>query len=107
MEDLKTLSACLNKALKDGYTTNFKVVEEGLQSLETEKLYQPDEVHIADFFRFEGDSNPSDNAILYLIETNDGTKGTLTDAYGMYADANVDKFIKEVEDITKKNAVPG
>jgi hypothetical protein len=87
----------------NGYKENFKITEGGLQSLETEKVYRPDEVHIVNFFRFEGASDPSDSAILYVIETHDGAKGTLTDAYGMYADAGVDKFIKEVEDISKKH----
>ena len=103
MEDMKTLSSCLNKVVKDGYTENFKVTEQALESTETERLYKPGQVHIVNFFRFEGASNPSDSAILYVIETNDGAKGTLTDAYGMYGDVNVDNFIKEVEDISKKN----
>ena len=100
---MKTLAFCLNKATSDGYSENFRVTEKGLQSLETEKLYSPEEVHIVNFFRFEGASDPSDSAILYVIETHDGAKGTLTDAYGMYADAEVDKFIKEVENISKKH----
>jgi hypothetical protein len=72
-------------------------------SLKKEEKYLPEEVHIVDFFRFEGESDPADNSILYAIETNDGTKGTLIDAFGPYADAGVTKFMKEVEDITKKN----
>ena len=103
MEEMKTLASCLNKITKDGYLENFKVTENGLQSLETEKIYKPDQIHIVNFFRFEGASDPSDSAILYVIETNDGAKGSLTDAYGMYADPNIDKFIKEVEDISKKH----
>jgi hypothetical protein len=106
MDEMKTLASCLNKIVKDGYTENFQVTEDGshLRSLESEKQYKPDEVHIINFFRFEGVSDPSDSAILYVVETNDGAKGSLTDAYGMYADANIDKFIKEVEDISKKHA---
>jgi hypothetical protein len=105
MDEMKTLASVLNKIVKDGYTQNFKVTGDGLQlqSLETEKLYHPDEVHIVNFFRFEGVSDPSDSAILYIIETNDGARGSLTDAYGMYADLNIDKFIKEVENISKKH----
>src|SRR6266496_691567 len=103
MDEMKTLSSVLNKKIQDGYTENFKVIEEGLQSLETEKIYKPEEVHIINFFRFEGASDPSESAILYVIETDDGAKGTLTDAYGMYADPHIDEFIKEVQDISKKN----
>src|SRR5947207_3414085 len=105
MDEMKTLSSVLNEKIQDGYSENFKVTEKGLQSLETEKLYKADEVHIINFFRFEGASDPSESAILYVIETTDGARGSLTDAYGMYADANIDKFIKEVEDISKKHTV--
>jgi len=101
---MKTLAFCFNKIVKDCYVENFKVMDEGLQSLETEKIYKPGQVHIVNFFRFEGASDPSDSAILYVIETTDGAKGSLTDAYGMYADPEIDKFIKEVENISKKHA---
>ena len=103
-DDMKTLASCLNKVVKEGYTQNFKITEKGLESLETEKAYHPDQIHIVNFYRFEGASDPSDSAILYVIEANDGAKGSLTDAYGMYADPDIDKFIKEVEDISKKHA---
>lgn len=103
-DEMKTLASCLNKIVKDGYNENFKVTDEGLQSLETQKIYKPDEVHFVNFFRFEGASDPSDSAILYVIETTDGARGSLTDAYGMYADPEIDKFVKEVENISKKHA---
>lgn len=103
-DDMKTLASCLNKIVKEGYHENFKVMEKGLQSLETGKVYSPDQVRIVNFYRFEGVSDPSDSAILYVIETDDGAKGSLTDAYGMYADPEIDKFIKDVEDISKKHA---
>jgi len=102
-DEMKTLAFVINDKVKDGYTENFKVTEDGIQSLETEKIYKPEQVRIANFFRFEGVSDPSESAILYVIETDDGAKGTLTDAYGMYADPNIDKFIKEVQDISKKH----
>jgi hypothetical protein len=103
-DDMKTLASVLNKIVKDGYEENFKVTDKGLQSLETEKIYRPEEVNIVNFFRFEGASDPSDSAILYVIETTDGAKGSLTDAYGMYADPEIDKFVKDVETISKKHA---
>jgi hypothetical protein len=39
-----------------------------------------------------------------VIETTDGARGSLTDAYGMYADPEIDKFIRDVENISKKHA---
>lgn|SRR5690606_9338037 len=101
-EDMKSLASCLNKLVLDGYEEDFKASEKGLLSLQREKVYTPDEVHIVNFFRFEGASDPADNSILYVIETNDGVKGTLVDAYGPYADVKVNKFMDQVADITKK-----
>jgi hypothetical protein len=36
-------------------------------------------------------------SVLYAIETADGNKGTLVDAYGLYADDDTGEFMKEVE----------
>ena len=99
---METLLECLARVKKEGYTENFMANENGLVALSTKKAYNSLQVIIPDYFRFEGESNPDDNSILYLIEANDGTKGILTDAYGAYADTNVNKFITEVEDISKK-----
>jgi hypothetical protein len=102
MPYMKSLTSCLNKMISDGYTDDFKITDEGMRSLRTDKHYQPGDVQIVNFFRFEGISNPDDMAIMYVIETNDGLKGTLIDAYGPYADADVNQFILEVENIKKK-----
>jgi len=101
-DKMNTLADCVNKLTGDGYTGNYKVDEQGLATAEDGKHYKPDEVHIKNFFRFEGASDPADNSILYAIELDDGTKGTLIDAYGSYNDPLIGKFIKQVEDIEKK-----
>jgi hypothetical protein len=101
-EHMKTLSSCLNSLLSSGYATQFKAIKHGLKSLTTEKIYTPADVKITNFYRFEGESDPSDSSILYAIETTSGEKGTLTDAYGAYSDPHVGKFIMEVEDIEKR-----
>ena len=101
-EEMKSLSTCLNKLVLDGYAEDFSAGERGLLSLQSERIYEPSQVHVVNFFRFEGASDPADNTILYVIETNDGIKGTLVDAYGSYADARVTSFMQEVEDINKK-----
>ena len=101
-DEMKTLSSCMNKLIAKGYTEHFKVGEEGLESPDSRKTYKPEEVHVLNFYRFEGASDPDDNSILYAIETDGGEKGLLTDAYGTYADPRVGKFMQEVEDISKK-----
>jgi len=100
---MKTLSESVNEALQKGYTENFKVITKGLCTEDEKTIYIPQDIAITNFYRFEGYSDPQDNSILYLIETKDGLKGTLIDAYGAAADAKISNFIRDVEDIHKKN----
>jgi hypothetical protein len=99
---MNTLSQCTNKMMKEGYIDSFKVTSKGLVDQSTDQAYQPEQVSIINFYRFEGQSDPGDNTILYVIETSDGRKGTLIDAYGPYSDAAVNNFMQAVEDIQKK-----
>lgn len=99
---MKSLSSCINKLVFDGFSEDFKATDRGLTSVSDGKHYFPEEISIVNFFRFEGYSDPEDNSILYAIETYDGRKGTLVDAYGAYANPDVTNIIKQVESIQKK-----
>jgi len=105
-DSMKTLSSTTHKLSQDGYHTQFKASKSGLESLETHEVFKPDEVKIINFYRFEGESDPSDSAILYVIETSTGEKGTLTDAYGVYTDQKVSEFVQQVEEIQKASTNP-
>jgi len=99
---MRTLSECMTGLLKDGFKENFMVKENLLYAPDANKYYAPVEIRIANFYRFEGTSDPGDSSILYAIETVDGIKGVLTDAYGAYSDEMTTNFIKKVEEIGKK-----
>lgn len=101
--NMTTMVGCMNKLQTDGYTENFIAKEKGIEAPSTKKVYEPCDVKIRNFYRFEGESDPADNTIVYAIETHDGIKGMLVDAYGgPYANRKVSQFITEVEHITKK-----
>lgn len=102
-QNMTTLSECMVNAVESGYAENFKVGGLGLITANGKSIYQPQDIAIANFYRFEGYTNPDDNSILYLVETNDGKKGMLIDAYGVYADADFSNFIRQVDDIRKGN----
>lgn len=99
---LKTLVEVHTKLLADGYKEEFTVADNILKALSSGKQYSPAEVCIVNFFRFEGNTDPADSSIMYALETKDGTKGTLVDAYGPDADADKTIFIREVEKMQKK-----
>ena len=101
---MTSMSDCINKLTKLGYLDNFKVTEQGLHSAKEDRFFKPAEVVLINFYRFEGQSDPADNTILYQLETEGGGKGMLVDAYGPYSDAAVNEFMKEVESISKPMA---
>ncbi|MCD6013092.1 MAG: hypothetical protein K0Q79_2954 [Flavipsychrobacter sp.] len=94
--NMNTSTAVINKVILDGYTECFKAEHKGLFAPSTGKYYRPKEVNIINFYRFEGDSDPGDNSILYVVETTDGVKGTLLDAYGAEGSTNVTDFMNKV-----------
>lgn len=100
--EMTTLVKCTNNLTVEGYTENFVATEKGIIApSKGDKLYTPDQVRINSFYRFEGESDPGDSCILYALETSEGLKGMLVDAYGAYANPHIGKFIVEVEAIEK------
>ena len=98
MTDMEKL---LKKLEAEGFKDQYKVENGRLHDLTHNKKYKPADVKALNFYRFEGISDPDDMSILYAIETCDGHKGTLTDAYGLYSDEETGKFMKEVEVLKK------
>lgn len=101
LTNMTDLEKCMHKLEADGYTDQYKVEKGKLCDLTNNKKYKPIDVKAVNFYRFEGISNPDDMSILYAIETSDGRKGTLVDAYGFYSDDETGEFINQIE-ITKK-----
>ena len=95
--DMTTLSSVLERLRLRRQDNEFIIKEVGL-SYGT-KIYQPEEVTIIKTYRFEGDSDPADSVILYLIEANDGLIGYSIDIYGAGSNnpEGYDEFIKKVK----------
>jgi len=95
------MEKCMVKLESQGFTSQYRVEKNKLCDITKDKKYKPKDVKAVNFFRFEGITDPEDMSILYAIETADGGKGTLVDAYGLYADEATSSFMQEVE-INKK-----
>ena len=72
--NMTTLSSIMEKMRKERQDNEF-ILEEGKFKGSNGKCYTQDELKITRTYRFEGESNPSDNSILYVIEANDGLVG--------------------------------
>lgn len=99
---MSTTTAVINKAVANGYVECFRADRQGLYAPSLKTYYESNEIAVVNFYRFEGESDPGDNSILYIIETMDGAKGTLLDAYGAENSGVVTQFMASVSSITKK-----
>lgn len=92
-----TLSEAINDLQKKGYAIDFNLTDDQLESKALKQKWGADELTVVEFYRFEGESNPSDNSILYLIETKDGKKGMLVDSYGAQRSAISSEMIQKLK----------
>jgi hypothetical protein len=97
MENYDTVSTALNSLKARGYTKDFNIAFDKLICNETNECLIPNEFEITEVYRFEGESNPSDEAVVYAVESKDGTmKGVIVNAYGLYADSISDEMIQKL-----------
>ena len=99
LNEMTTLSSILEKLRLKKMDNEFRWTSEGFTANKG-KVYQPEELTIIKTYRFEGDSDPGESSILYLIEANDGLIGYSLDAYGMYSnhddEEGYDNFIRKI-----------
>src|SRR5689334_22516581 len=79
MPYVKSLYSCMNRIIGDGYSDEFKIPkhEHGLVSKNKRRIYSSQDIKSMYFIRFEENTDPSENVIVYVIDTKDGLKGTL------------------------------
>lgn len=98
--EMNTLSNIMEKLRLKGLDDEFRLSDHGkLQSPKTQKIYNPDDLTIIKTFRFEGESDPSDSSVLYLMEDAAGNMGYVIDAFGAYSNHEgpaFDDFLKKI-----------
>ena len=99
MRSYETVSEALNNLVKRGNTHDFNVHTEKECLVCNTSLTQlsVDDFEIDETYRFEGDTDPGDEMILFAISsTKHKIKGTLLNAYGMYSDSATTKIIEKL-----------
>ncbi len=94
---MNTITQVLEKLRLKNQANEFKWTYSGF-SAGRGKCYQPEDLLIIKTYRFEGDSDPGDSAIIYIIQANDGLVGYSLDAYGAYStnSGEYDDFIRKI-----------
>ncbi|WP_020600924.1 hypothetical protein [Spirosoma panaciterrae] len=92
-----TISEAVDALRQQGFSTDFRLEFDQL-TCSTARL-GADEFSIVDVYRYEGDSDPADEAIVYAIQSTTGLKGLLITGYGASEDAISEQIIAKLQRI--------
>ena len=97
MKSFDTVTEALADLKSRGYNTDFNLAFDKISCSRTKACLAPADFEITEFYRFEGETNPSDEDIVYGIVSKDGSmKGVLTSAFGVYADGISDDLLRKL-----------
>ena len=68
-----TVSKAIEELRKQGYTTDFNIDENSISC--SDGNFSADNFEVVDVYRYEGDSDPGDEAAVYAIRSSSGLKG--------------------------------
>lgn len=95
-KDFSTMVELLSYLKDEGYSVNFNLLQNSIECRDEGIELSPEMFEVVNFFRFEGESNPDDSSIVYAIESNNGLKGVLVNAYGAYSDPLSDELVSKL-----------
>lgn len=97
MESYDTVVDALAGLKAKGYSINFNIAFDKLICSENKTFLNPNEFEIVEVHRFEGNTNPADEDVVYAVESINGSiRGVITSAFGVYADAASTEMIRKL-----------
>lgn len=87
MNNYSNLIEALGDLKSRGFNNDFNLKPNCLECITLQLKLHPEEFEVKEVYRFEGDSTPDYNTVLYAIESKKGVKGVLIDAYSAYAES--------------------
>ncbi|MGZ3839431.1 MAG: hypothetical protein ACXVMS_04520 [Flavisolibacter sp.] len=94
MYQYDSVAHAINELRKKGYTEDFNLKENCL--ICNTRQFNPDDFEIREVVRFEGNSDPGDEAIVYGIESKSGLKGVLVNGYGYSSEPMGEEIAKKL-----------
>ena len=100
----------VTEALKDlkliGFTIDFNIAFDKIICSDNKICLNPNEFEIVEVYRFEGETDPGDQNVVYAIKSKDARpdrpfgrgiiKGSMSSAYGMYAESTSSEMIQKL-----------
>ena len=99
MDAMTTVSQVLNHLKEVGYTEDFNLEDDSLVCAGNTLKIHPEDFEVDKHYRFEGMSDPADEAVVYAISSEKHhIKGTVVNGYGIYSDSATDKILKTLNE---------
>lgn len=96
MHTYDTVSEAVSGLRKRGFTTDFNREFDCITCQTKALSLAPHEFEITEVYRFEGDSDPADEAVVYAIESKHGVKGVLVDGFGPSSETASEAMIEKL-----------
>jgi len=89
-----TVTEAISNLRKEGFSVDFNIVDNWI-AYHSGK-FDTDEFDIVEVYRYEGESDPGDEAVVYAIESTSGIKGILVAGYGASSDSISTKMLQKL-----------
>jgi len=100
---METLSQAVERLTAAGYRDDFRAEGGGLRAVGTGCIHDPEALVIEEVLRFEGSSDPQDEATLFALHcTTHDVRGTYVVAYGPTTDTLDAEMVRRLTDGRKK-----
>jgi len=98
MEEMTTMTEVIDKLRSEGYAEDFNLQQNCLVCRNGHYSVFHDEFVIDKVYRFEGDSDPADEATVYAISSPKyDIKGILVNGAGIYTEAMTDEMLRSLK----------
>src|SRR5512140_1319011 len=97
MHSYETITEALKDLEERGFKHSFVPSGNSILCKPLGKMVRASDFKIVEVYRFEGNSNPDDEEVIYAIESKDGIKGVIVSAYGSYGDKISSELVKKLK----------
>lgn len=89
-----TITEAIQAFRAKGFTLDFNLEENCLSCVNGK--FETDDFKIVEVFRYDGNTDPADEAVVYAIESSKGDKGILVASYGAMSDSYSNRMLAKL-----------
>ena len=90
-----TVTDAIKAFREQGFNLDFNLAENCIVC--NSEKFVPEDFEIVDVYRYEGNSDPADEAVVYALESKSGLKGILVAGYGASSDSMSTSILEKLK----------